>query len=203
MGKNPTGEITASADDVVDLGIHAVRGFTGFPIKRNPHPENPRGTGAGGDGDRRSDRQARSRSRLFRGGRNGLPLPVRGFYLFYAVFAVVAVGFLICGSLLQDSLSAVFRVNGDGAKAAGRQGETTIGNTLRFLPHRLQGGGAADQLSAPRRFAVRAPRLALVSALLFVHFFFVIVHVIYFFVFVFALKLKSHLTLDVMNDIDQ
>ncbi|RWR97248.1 Glycosyl transferase [Cinnamomum micranthum f. kanehirae] len=162
MGKNPMGEITASADDVVDLGIHAVRGSTGFPIKRNPHPENPRGPGAGGDGDRRSDRQARSRSRLFRGGRNGLPLPVRGFYLFYAVFAVVAVGFLICGSLLQDSLSAVFRVNGDGAKAVGRQGEISIGNTLRFLPHRLQGGGQADQLSAPRRFAVRAPRLALI-----------------------------------------
>lgn len=168
MGKNPTVEITTSAEDVVDHGIHAVRGATGFPFKRNPHPENPRGPGGDDldDRDRRSDRQARSRSRLFRGGRNGLP--VRGFYLFYVGFAVVAVVFLICSSLLQDSLSAVFRMNGDGAKSSGR-GEIAIGNTLRFLPHLLQ-GVPTDQLRAPRRFAVRAPRLALVSVLLLVHF---------------------------------
>lgn len=154
-----------------DLGFRSIRDRLRF--KRNPNPSH--------NGDRAkslADRAPPMRGRSHYNGRfnrRGFlsPFLFKGKSAFYLVIISAVFLFALASMVLQSSITSVFKQGSDKGRLL-RDG-LRFGTTLRFVPgrisRRLVEANGLDRLRNEPRFAVRMPRLALVSVLYFYVFF--------------------------------
>ncbi|KAL5569492.1 hypothetical protein UlMin_026067 [Ulmus minor] len=163
MGRNSSSpdsfDGNGSAGGANDPGFHSIRDR--FPFKRNPNPSIQRDKVKAF-----SDRPFRGRSHHGRFHRKGLlwSFPFRGKSVLYLVIIFVVFLFAMASMVMQSSITSVFRQGSDRGRLL-RDG-LKFGSTLRFVPGRIARrfaeGNGLDRVRNRTRFAVRAPRLALI-----------------------------------------